>query len=165
MKGLFTFIVISILTVSCTVSFINVGIDYTTLKSFSVDQFDTQAGNAPPTSGQQFSEQLKNKILNNTRLAYQDQEGDIEISGKVTSYQVQSLAPNADQSVSLQRLNIQVQVEYINNQDKSETWQQSFKRFADFDATVDLASVEDQLIQEIYDQIIEDVFNKAFSGW
>lgn len=165
MKGLFTFITISLLLTSCTVSFINVGIDYTVLKSFSVEQFDTQAGNAPPTAGQQFSEQLKNKILSNTRLAYQDEEGDIQISGKVSNYQVQSLAPNADQSVSLQRLNITVQVEYVNSKDKSETWQQSFKRFADFDATIDLSTVEDQLIQEVYDQIIEDVFNKAFSGW
>ncbi len=155
------------LTMSCTVSLVNVGIDYSKLKSFSIDQFEAKAGNAPPTAGQQFSEQLKNKVLNNTRLNYADENGDIQFSGNVTGYRLESLAPKANQTVALQRLTINVAVNYTNTaeEDGSKDWSQSFSRFADFSAETDLASVEDQLIQDIYDQILEDVFNRAFSGW
>lgn len=150
---------------SCTVSLINTGIDYEVLKSFSLDQFDVKAVNAPPVSGQLFSEQLKDRILNDTRLAYTDDKGDIDFTGNVSGYNISSLAPQANQTVALQRLTIQVTVNLKNNQQKDADWQQNFSRFADFGADQDLSSVETQLIQEIYDQILDDVFNKAFSGW
>ena len=163
---------ILLLTNSCTVSFINVGIDYTKLKTFSIAQFTTTAANAPPTSGQQFSEQLKNKVLNNTRLTYVEDKGDVQFTGNVVDYSVKALAPqaaaaNQTVNVALQRLTIKISVDCKNITEKDNTvdWNQQFSRFADFAAEEDLASVEDQLIEEIYEQVIEDVFNKAFAGW
>jgi len=165
--SLIIFALLLILPTACTVSLVNVGIDYSKISSFSIEQFDSKAGNAPPTAGQQFSEQLKIKVLNNTRLNYEDEEGDIQFSGNVVGYRVESLAPTANQTVALQRLTIQVAINYkdITKKDGQADWSQTFSRFADFAADQDLASVETQLIQEIYDQVIEDVFNKAFSGW
>ncbi len=156
-----------VLVNACTVSLINIGIDYSKIKSFSIEQFEVQAANAPPSSGQLFSEQLKNKVLNNTRLNYQNQKGDIQFKGRIVSYQIKSIAPNANQTVALQRLSIGVSVDYLNKQDDSDKgrWNQTFSRFADFGADQDITSVEEQLIQDIYDQILQDVFNKAFSGW
>lgn len=161
--------VLLILAQSCSVSFINVGIDYSTVSTFSIEQFEPKSGNAPPTSGQQFSEQLKNKVLNNTRLSYRDEEGDVQFKGDIVGYTVTALAPQPNQTVALQRLTIRVAVNYTNTKLKEEeensAWSQTFSRFADFGSDQDLVSVEEQLIEEIYDQILEDVFNKAFSGW
>lgn len=160
-------ILISFFLKACTVSFINSGIDYTLLKTFSIEQFEAKASGAPPTSGQKFSEKLKDKIMNNTRLAYRDEKGDVEFTGYITEYLITALAPQADQTVSFQRLTINVGITLKNNQQKdgSEDWTQSFSRFANFAADQDLSTVENVLIEEIYDQILEDVFNKAFSGW
>ncbi len=48
-KNLFFIFVFLCMTVqSCTVSFINAGIDYSVLKTFSLQQFDVKAENAPP---------------------------------------------------------------------------------------------------------------------
>jgi hypothetical protein len=166
----FTFFILIIgfvLLQSCTVSFINQGIDYSVLKTFSIDQFEAKASNAPPTSGQTFSEQLKDKVMSNTRLSYQDNRGDVHFSGYVSGYQIGSLAPQANQTVAFQRLTIRIAIDFKNTQvkDGSKDWNQTFSRFADFTADQDLSSVETQLIQDIYDQVLDDVFNKAFSGW
>jgi len=166
----FTFFILTIgfvLLQSCTVSFINQGIDYSVLKSFSIDQFEAKASNAPPTSGQTFSEQLKDKVMSNTRLSYKDVNGDVQFSGYLSGYQITSLAPQANQTVAFQRLTIRITIDFknIKVEDGSKDWNQTFSRFADFSADQDLSSVETQLIQDIYDQVLDDVFNKAFSGW
>jgi hypothetical protein len=135
------------------------------VKTFSVEQFETTAGNAPPTIGQQFSEQLKQRILNDTRLQYRDTKGDIEFSGAITSYQISPIAPQPGQTVALQRLTLRMDIECKSSKQEIKNWSPSFSRFADFAADADLSAVEARLVKEIYEQIIEDVFNKAFSNW
>jgi len=163
----FIFIIVVIISQACTVSLINTGIDYSVLQSFSLEQFEVKNSNAPPTSGQTFSEQLKDRILNNTRLRYVDEDGDVQFSGDVTGYNITALAPQADQTVAFQRLTIQLTIDYkdIKQKDGSKDWNPNFSRFANFSADQDLSSVEDALIEEIYAQVLDDVFNKAFSGW
>ena len=154
---------------SCTISLVNRNIDYTVTKTFNIDQFGVKNATAPPTSGLTFSEQLKTRILNNTKLTYlqTSEEADLLFAGDVTGYQLEALAPQADQSVALQRLTIQLTISYTNTKDKTgqSDWTENFSRFANFAADQDLASVEQQLIEEVYDQVLDDVFNKAFSGW
>ena len=149
---------------SCRIALNDYDVD-PSVKTFSVDQFETSAGNAQPTIGQQFSEQLKQRVLNDTKLSYQNAKGDLEFSGAVTSYQISSIATKDGTSVSLQRLTIRMNIDFRNNKQEGKNWSQSFHRFADFGADVDLSSVEDQLTTEIYTQVIEDVFNKAFANW
>lgn len=163
----FIFIILILIAQACTISLINTGIDYSVLESFSLDQFEVKDSNAPPTSGQAFSEQLKDRILNNTRLQYEEEDGDIQFSGNVTGYNITALAPQADQTVAFQRLTIQLTVNYKDTKQKdgSKDWEQNFSRFANFSAEQDLSTVEDALIEEIYVQVLDDVFNKAFSGW
>ena len=38
-------------------------------------------------------------------------------------------------------------------------------RFEDFDATTNLASVENQLLENISEQIVQDLINKLMSNW
>ncbi|MCP4441076.1 MAG: hypothetical protein GY810_19300 [Aureispira sp.] len=166
-KFIFIFFIL-IITQACTVKFTTNAVDYDVIKTFSVQQFDTKAAQAPPTAGQQFSEQLKNKILSDTRLSYLPSKGDIQFKGDVVGYQIAPVAPGADQVASFQRLTVRLKIDLKNIKDKeniNQNWNNEFSRFADFAADEDLSSVEDQLIQEIYDQVMEDVFNKAFAGW
>ena len=94
------------------------------ISSFYVDQFQNGAANAPPDVGQKFSERLKDEVLQNSRLDYNEELPDIEFSGTISSYTVQSVAPErlsgddggAEFGSSLNRLNISIQVDYINNQ-------------------------------------------------
>ncbi len=144
-----------------------------TISTFYVDQFQNGAGNAPPDIGQRFSEELKDIILRSSRLNYDESAPDIEFSGTITSFNVQSVAPErrddssgaTDFGSSLNRLNISISVEYVNNQDAEDIWTQSFSFFQDFDNTQNLTDVQDDLIEEIFDQLTNDIFTRAFTNW
>ena len=159
------FAVVLICCASCTISFTPGTVDYTKIKTFEVNQFETRAGEAPATAGQQFSEQLKDKVINNTRLRFVPNNGDVTFAGAISQYSVSPIAPKANETVSLQRLKIAVSVTYTNEREEDKNWTQSFNRFADFSAEASLFDVQDQLIEQIYDEIMEDLFNKAFADW
>jgi len=164
MQKLFLLLVLFIGLNACTFKFNDYDIS-PDVKTFSVEQFETTAGNAPPTIGQQFSEQLKQRILNDTKLQYRDSKGDIEFLGAITSYEISPIAPQPGQTVALQRLTLRMDIECKSSKQVIKNWSPSFSRFADFAADADLSAVEERLVKEIYTQIIEDVFNKAFSNW
>ncbi len=141
------------------------------VKTFYVANFRNNAGNAPAEVGQVFSDKLRDKVLRETRLSYSESDISIEFEGVVGSFNVSSVAPttNAAESgligSSLNRLQISVQVDYINNVNEDNSWSQSFSFFSDFESSQNLADVQDELIEAIFEQITEDIFNRAFSDW
>ncbi len=140
-----------------------------TISSFYVDNFQNSAFNAPPDIGIQFSESFKEIVLNSTRLSYEEVSPDIEFSGALRSFSISSVAPerqeNGGVGSALNRLTIVVEVEYFNNQDDEDTWKQTFSFFQDYDSQDDLSLIQDGLIETIFDQINQDIFNKAFTNW
>lgn len=139
------------------------------VNSFYIEPFTLRASNAPGGLQIDFADRLNNKINNESRLVYNDTSPDIEFSGSISSFRVSAVAPqqNADglATTAFNRLNITVAISYINNTDEEDTWDQSFSFFQDFESTEDLSNVQDDLIDAIFEQILEDIFNKAFTNW
>ncbi len=139
-----------------------------TINSFYIEQFQNSAFNAPPDIGVQFSEELKGLVLSSTRLQYDDVNPNIEFKGAVRTFNVSSVAPQQTDDgfgSSLNRLSISVEVEFLNYDNEDENWKQSFSFFQDYESTDDLTDVQDELIEIIFDQINQDIFNKAFTNW
>ena len=63
------------------------------------------------------------------------------------------------------RLTITVKVKFTNTKDKELDFETNFSRFADYESSQNLASIEDVLIKDINDQLTQDIFNKAVSNW
>lgn len=42
---------------------------------------------------------------------------------------------------------------------------QTFSRFRDYDSSLSLNDVEEALMKQINEELVEDVFNKAFVNW
>lgn len=135
------------------------------IETFYVDQFDIRAFSAPPNINQTFSEQFKLKINRESRLVLDSRNPDIVFSGAITRYNVSSVSPEPGETTALQRLDITVEVVYTNKRDLEDTWKQNFSFFADFSPDQNLLDVQDQLIETIFTQIQEDIFNKAFANW
>jgi hypothetical protein len=135
------------------------------VESYYVDNFKIKARNAPPLINQIFTEDLKNKINSQTKLVANNEQPDIEFTGEITRFDLQALAPTRDQESSLNRLNVSIAVEFVNNKDDEASWKQTFSQNYDFSADKDLLSIQDQAIAEIYEQIIEQIFNKSFANW
>lgn len=135
------------------------------ITTFRIAQFRSVAPNAPPNIGQTFTESLKRKIARESRLVLNENNPDIQFDGVISQYNVRAVSPEPGEFAALQRLEITVNVEYTNFMDEEDTWSQPFSFFADFSPETNLIDVQDDLINTIFDQIQEDLFNKAFTDW
>ncbi len=159
-------LILSIMMSSCyTFKGTSISSDVTT---FYIGNFRNNAANAPAEIGQLFSDRLRDKVLRESRLAYTETDMSIEFDGAVSGYTVSSVAPSSSDGQvgsSLNRLQINVNVDYINHIDEEESFTQSFSFFQDFESSQNLSDVQDALIDDIFEQITEDIFNRAFSNW
>ncbi len=158
-------IALSLLTQRCGVySFSGASIDPNT-QTATVQTIGNQAAVVVPALSQTMTEQLKQKLIRNTNLTLVPRGGDLEFAGTITDYRIQPQATQPGEVAALNRLIITVSIDYVNHRNAQLSWTSSFSRYADFSSTVPFASVEDQLINEITEQLVEDIFNKAFVNW
>lgn len=134
-------------------------------KSVSVATFVNNAGLAGPTLPLLLTEKLKDQILAQTKLYMTQTDGDLQFSGVITAYDIRPMAVQANETAGLNRLTITVQVTYTNKFDEKKNYSQAFSRFADYDSAKELSTVESVLMEEINKQLVQDIFDRAFSNW
>ncbi len=135
------------------------------VQTFYVLPFDNKALNATPTIAQNFSERLQNKIRSESRLAFTEVDPHVSFSGAVTRFQVSSIAPEEDGTSALNRLEITVNVAFENTVDEKKSYKRDFSFFDDYPKDTNLLNVQDELIDNIFSQIVEDIFNASFNNW
>lgn len=135
------------------------------VNTYFVDNFELSAQSAPGDLNQRFSEALRAKVRNESKLVYREQDPDIEFSGIITDFTLIPEAPQAGNTVALNRFEIRVTVNYTNNVDDTKSWKQTFSFFKTYASDQDFLSLQESLINDIFKQLMEDIFNKAFAGW
>jgi len=135
------------------------------VNTFYIEDFTNTSASVVPTLAQTLQEALKNKVRNESRLVYDDTDPDIEFTGNIVDYNISSVAPQPDQTSALNRLEIVVVIEFVDNNNEDKDWKQTFSFFSDFASNENILDIQDQLINIIQEQIIEDIFNKAFTNW
>ena len=140
-------------------------------QTISIQQFYNNALLGPSTMSQVFTEKMRDYFQQNTSLALIDNNGDLQFEGYISSYTVTPVAPSAPRGEQIQvsattRVTITVQATYTNLLNDQFDFDRSFRFFQDFDSeNEDLQSIEDQLVEEIFDQIILDIFNASVANW
>lgn len=155
---------LGLLLLNSCYSFRGISIDRN-VATYYVENFKNNATNALPAMEQLFTESLKEKIRTDTRLIYNDETPDIEFRGTLVDFRISSEAPQPGELVAINRLTIVLGVEYINNQNEEKNWRNNFSHFFDFSSSTDFASVQDEAVEAIRLQLMEDIFNKAFTDW
>ncbi len=135
------------------------------VKTVSVKTFQSYAPLASANLTQTFTEDLKDKFISQTNLDLIAKNGDLQFDGSITGYAVTSVAIQGNETAALNRLSITVKVKFTNTKDKESDFETSFTRYSDYESSQNLASVEDELIKDINDQLTQDIFNKAVSNW
>lgn len=163
---LWTILLISIILNSCKIySFTGASVS-ADLKTIAVENFVNKSQNGNTFITQDLTDKLKNRFVNETPLKLTNIDADIEIKGTLLNYAVSSQAPTGGTSLAaLNRLTLTVKVEFINNKNEQENWEQNFSRFADYPSTSNLLQVERELVDDINRQLSDDIFNKAFVNW
>lgn len=150
--------------VSCSYSFRGISIP-PEVNTFSVEPFSISAQTAPQAIEVQFTERLRDKVRNESRLRYDTDSPDIVFSGKISQYSISAQSPEEGAVSAFNKLTIGVQINYDDLLNEDNSWTKTYSWFADFDATADLPSIEADLIEDIYEQLAEQIFNEAFTDW
>ncbi len=137
----------------------------TSVKSATVHLIVNQASIINPSLSGTLTEKLKDKIITGSPVSVIEKEGELDLSGTITNYSVSPVAASANETAALNRLSITIEIQCTNTKDDKLSWSETFTRFADFESSQDLSSVESKLVDEIADQLVDDIFNKALVNW
>jgi hypothetical protein len=133
--------------------------------TFSVDLFKSQTALASPIYAQRLTESLKDLLLSQSPLKIAENNGDLRYEGYITEYRIAPVAIQGNETASLNRLNITIKVKYTNTLEPDLSFDKTFSKFADFEAAVDLLSVEERLWTEINDQLLQEIYNASVGNW
>ena len=166
MRNLLVFLGLLIAT-ACSISykFNGASIDYTKVKTIMISDFTNQASYVNPTLAPEFTEELNDIYIRQTRLEQVTSNGDLALEGEVTGYDFTPMAVKEDALASQTRLTITVRVRYMNNTNPDEDFEQSFSAFREFDSNLMLQQVESSLCAEIIEEIVDQVYNATVANW
>ena len=138
------------------------------MKTVSVLVFENTSALVNPNLSQSFTESLKDRIRTQTSLSFVRVDGDADFSGRITDYNLQPVAIQANEQVTagLTRLSVTVNVKYTNKIEADKSFEQSFTRFKDFSTQGNpFSGQEVALVKDINQQLTEDIYNRAFANW
>ncbi|MFH0757519.1 MAG: LptE family protein [Bacteroidota bacterium] len=155
-----------VFTGSCRMSYSFTGASISPeVKTISINNFPNKAMLVVPTLSRNLTEALQNYFTSQTNLILVDRNGDLTLEGSITGYAVQPQAISGNEVAQLNRLTITVQVKFTNKFDEKQNFESNFSRYLDYPSSQNLISVQDNLIAEINDQLVQDIFNKAVVNW
>ena len=139
---------LTVLATACSISykFNGASIDYTKVKTITIRDFTNQAPYVNPTLAPQFTEDLKDIYIRQTRLQLVPSNGDLELEGEI-------------------RLTITVRVRYSNRVNPDEDFEQSFSAYREFDSNLMPQQVEGTLCEEIIEEIVDQIYNATVANW
>ncbi len=135
------------------------------IKTVQINYFPNQASLVQPNLSNVFTEAMKDKFLSQTNLELVSYDGDLVFEGMITNYTVNAQAFQGNETAALNRLTITIKVKYTNNIEPAKSFETSLSRYSDFDSRTSLSPVENDLIQEISNELVTDVLNKAVANW
>lgn len=151
---------------SCKVTYSFSGVNISPeVETYSVAYFPNRAAIVQAQLSQAFTDALMDKIQSNTSLELATSGGDVEFSGEITGYVTRPTAITGDETAAMNRLTVTVHVVYTNYIEPDLDFDTSFSRYEDYSSSQNLADVEAGLIEIIVENLMEDIFNKAFVSW
>ena len=143
------------------------------VKTISFQNFFNNSPLGPSNMSVLFNEKIQDYFERNTSLTIVNENGDLEIEGSIEDFSLSPVAPTAEGGrnsqffTGLTRLTIRVNATYLNKFDDQFNYEnKSFSFYKDFNQdTEELSSNEQEFLEEIFDQIILDIFNASVANW
>lgn len=170
--SIFILVTFAVLNTSCGVySFTGASIS-PNVKTISIQTFYNNSPLGPSNMSAVFTERIKDYYLKNTSLVLVNGEGDLQLEGSINNYTLTPVAVSANEDpskvdlTSLTRITIYISATYTNLEDDQFDFDQTFSFYKDFDQNrEDLSANEEEFVNEIFDQIIFDIFNSSVANW
>jgi preprotein translocase subunit SecF len=135
------------------------------IETLSVQFFNNRATRVNPTLSQSFTDALKAYMESNTSLRVINTMGNVDFSGEINKYEISSVGVVSGDLAAKTRFTISIRVKFTNSVNPKNNFDTSFSSFRDFPSTQTFSSVEDEFSKDIINEIIDQIFNKAFVNW
>ena len=153
---------------SCKIySFKNVSIPKE-VKTIRVSYIENKASYVDPQLSPQLTDKLKQKINNQTSLTQVQDDGDYDVTGYISAYNI-STAGVSNSQAATSRLTVSVHIIFKNKMTDQKIgtpdFEEDVSRNFDFSASLTIADAEAQLTPTIVSNMTDEIFNRIFSNW
>jgi hypothetical protein len=135
-------------------------------KTFSVQSFMNSARISEAGLDQEITDALKDHIQANTRLILVNGFGHCDFEGSIVTYEPgKPVAITSNEKASQNRFTLGVKVRFTCEIKPEMNFESTFTRFEEYDSNNDFNQVKEELTKTLVNQLIEDIFNRAFVNW
>ncbi len=151
---------------SCQVQFKMNGssIDYTQIKTMTIVDFVNRTAFYPPME-QVFNEALKDIYTRQTRLMLVPRNGDLQLEGEITGYDITPMAIGSNSIAQETKLTITIKVRFVNTKDQKQSFESTMSAYQSFQSSRNITEVQDELMAEIVKELSETIFNRTVANW
>lgn len=136
------------------------------VKTITINFFEYKALTVNPTLSNDLTEAIRTQFRRMTKLEQVDYDGDLEITGEITGYDVRAAAITADEIAAQNRLTVTIKVSFANRKYPEDDFEsKNFSQYADYDSNNSLDAVQAALCKDIVDKLVEDIFNATVAQW
>ncbi|MBQ5701676.1 MAG: LptE family protein [Alistipes sp.] len=134
-------------------------------KTFSVAYFPNNAPMVAPILSATLTDELTQRFASRTNLVQVDEGGDFAFEGEIVGYSSTTSSVSSGDYALQNRLSITIKVKFTNAIDDKMSFNKNFSAYADYDSTKLLNEVESELIPQIVEQLVTDIFQASASNW
>ena len=163
----FLALIVAILLQGCGVySFTGADIDYSSTKTFQVNNFVNNAPIVEPTVARNFTIELQDLLLNQTSLDLVNNNGDLLYEGEIVQYYTSPITATSQSTAAQNRLTVAVNVRFFNTKDPTKDFEERFSFYYDYGGNTQLIGAAlDDALAIIFERITQDIFNKSLANW
>lgn len=160
-------LMLMLLLVGCTISykFNGASINYDIIKTITIANFPNRALYQWGPMESMFNNALSDKYVTQTKLQQVPRGGDLMLSGEITAYDQLNKSISSDGYSSMMQLKMTVKVKFENAKNPVEDFERQFSASREFDSSQQLNDVQDELVTQIVDEIVEQIFNATVANW
>ncbi len=158
---------LSLILSSCSISFSLNGssINYDLVKTISIEKFPIRCAYVWSPMEGMFYSSLSDEYANKTKLQVLQRNGDLQLSGEITEYSQLNKSISSDGYSAQTQLKMTVNVRFVNNSNHEEDFEKQFSATAEYDSSQQLTAVQEELVQQMIDDIVDQIFNATVANW
>lgn len=166
-RNLILFALLLLISTACSVSykFTGTSLNYDVVKTISIDKFPIRSSYVWAPMEAMFYNSITDEYSQKTKLQVLKRNGDLQLSGEITDYSQINKSTNADGISAQVQLKVTVNVRFVNNTNHSEDFERQFTATAEYDSSQQLASVQEELVQEIIVDLVGQIYNATVANW
>lgn len=166
MKKYLLLLSVIVLTTCCvSYKFNGASIDYTKTKTIQIVDFPIRSNYVWGPMGPMFNNALKDEYANHTKLIQVKRNGDLKLEGEITQYSQRNKAVSSEGHSNMTELSITVNVRFTNNANHNEDFERQFTSSKSYEMTLSLNSVQEQLVRQMVEDLVDQIFNATVANW